>query len=209
MGSQRVRHDWVTNTVILLSSFLKYRIRSLHFHLGKSVHNPVRFTRATSLQLCPTLWDPMACSLPGSAVHGISQAAILEWAAMSTFRGAPWPGIEPMSLKSPVLAVLYREHYVGSPMTYTFSSKSTSIFFSFWLNYMCSFLSEFLNLSFSLSTRTSWQATKPDISPFLDSTSFSQASCPRPWRVFFSCLKGPSFLLIEIEISLFPLQILD
>ena len=81
----------MTNTVILLSSFLKYRIRSLHFHLGKSVHNPIRFTRAKLLQLCPTLWDPMACSLPGSAVHGISQAAILQWVAMSTFRGAPWP----------------------------------------------------------------------------------------------------------------------
>ena len=33
-------------------------------------------------QLCLTLWDPMDCSLPGSSVHGILQAVILEWVAM-------------------------------------------------------------------------------------------------------------------------------
>ena len=30
-------------------------------------------------QLCPTLRDPMDCSLPGSSVHGIFQARVLEW----------------------------------------------------------------------------------------------------------------------------------
>ena len=30
-------------------------------------------------QLCPTLRDPMDCSLPGSSVHGILQASALEW----------------------------------------------------------------------------------------------------------------------------------
>ena len=34
-------------------------------------------------QLCPTLCDPMNCSLPGSSVHGIFQARILEWVAIS------------------------------------------------------------------------------------------------------------------------------
>ena len=34
-------------------------------------------------QLCPTLCDPMDCSLPGSSVPGILQARILEWAAIS------------------------------------------------------------------------------------------------------------------------------
>ena len=34
-------------------------------------------------QLCPTLCDPMDCSLPGSSVHGISQARILEWVVIS------------------------------------------------------------------------------------------------------------------------------
>ena len=34
-------------------------------------------------QSCPTLRDPMDCSLPGSSVHGISQARVLEWAAIA------------------------------------------------------------------------------------------------------------------------------
>ena len=34
-------------------------------------------------QLCPTLSDPMDCSLPGSSVHGIFQARVLEWVAIA------------------------------------------------------------------------------------------------------------------------------
>ena len=34
-------------------------------------------------QSCPTLSDPMDCSLPGSSVHGICQARVLEWAAIA------------------------------------------------------------------------------------------------------------------------------
>ena len=34
-------------------------------------------------QLCPTLSDPMDCSLPGSSIHGISQARVLEWGAIA------------------------------------------------------------------------------------------------------------------------------
>ena len=33
-------------------------------------------------QLCPTLSDSMDCSLPGSSVHGIFQARVLEWGAV-------------------------------------------------------------------------------------------------------------------------------
>ena len=35
-------------------------------------------------QSCPTLSDPMDCSLPGSSVHGIFQARVLEWGAIVT-----------------------------------------------------------------------------------------------------------------------------
>ena len=38
-------------------------------------------------QSCPTLCDLMDCSLPGSSVHGILQARILEWIAISFFKG--------------------------------------------------------------------------------------------------------------------------
>ena len=34
-------------------------------------------------QLCPTLRNPMDCSLPGSSVHGIFQARVLEWGAIA------------------------------------------------------------------------------------------------------------------------------
>ena len=33
-------------------------------------------------QSCPTLSDPMDCSLPGSSIHGIFQAKVLEWGAI-------------------------------------------------------------------------------------------------------------------------------
>ena len=34
-------------------------------------------------QSCPTLSDPMDCSLPGSSVHGVFQARVLEWGAIA------------------------------------------------------------------------------------------------------------------------------
>ena len=40
---------------------------------------------------CPTLCNPMGCSLPGSSIHGISQARVLEWVAISFSRGSSWP----------------------------------------------------------------------------------------------------------------------
>ena len=43
------------------------------------------------MQSCPALCDPMDCSLPGSSVHGIFQARILEWLAMPSSRGSSRP----------------------------------------------------------------------------------------------------------------------
>ena len=42
-------------------------------------------------QLCLTLWDPVDCSPPGSSVHGILQARILEWVAISFSKGSSRP----------------------------------------------------------------------------------------------------------------------
>ena len=42
-------------------------------------------------QLCPTLCGPMDCSVPGSSVHGILQARILEWVAVPFSRGSSQP----------------------------------------------------------------------------------------------------------------------
>ena len=46
---------------------------------------------AKSLQLCLTLHNPMDCSLPGSSIHGILQARILEWVARPSSRGSSAP----------------------------------------------------------------------------------------------------------------------
>ena len=52
--------------------------------------------------LCPTLCNPMDCSLPGSSVHGILQAKILEWVARpSLLQGiSPTQGLNPLSYVS-------------------------------------------------------------------------------------------------------------
>ena len=49
------------------------------------------------VQSCPTLCDPMDCSLPASSIHGIFQARVLEWVAISFSRGLPDPGLKPRS----------------------------------------------------------------------------------------------------------------
>ena len=55
-------------------------------------------------QSCLTLRDPMDCSLPGSSIHGIFQARVLEWVPFSFPGDLLDLGIEPVSLVSPTLA---------------------------------------------------------------------------------------------------------
>ena len=59
---------------------------------------------AKSLQSCPALCDPMDCSLPGSSVHEIFQARLLEWLPLTNPGDIPDLGIELTSLVSPALA---------------------------------------------------------------------------------------------------------
>ena len=42
-------------------------------------------------QSCPTFCDPVDCSLPGSSVHGIFQARVLQWVAISFSTGSSQP----------------------------------------------------------------------------------------------------------------------
>ena len=55
-----------------------------------SLHSPFSL-HAKQLQSCPTLHHSIDCSLPGSPVHGILQARILEWVAMPSAKGSSWP----------------------------------------------------------------------------------------------------------------------
>ena len=99
MGSQSVRHDWVTS--------LSFTFYVSSITLGEGNCNPfqcsclenpmdgetwratVQFSSVT--QSCLALSDPMDCSLPGSSVHGIFQARVLEWVAIFFSRGTSWP----------------------------------------------------------------------------------------------------------------------
>ena len=55
---------------------------------GVGCHFPLQCMKVKSesevAQSCPTLSDPMDCSLPGSSIHGIFQARVLEWVAIVT-----------------------------------------------------------------------------------------------------------------------------
>ena len=61
-------------------------------------HTNIRYCYLVA-KLCLPLCDPMDCSLPGSSVHGISQAKILEWVAISFSRGSSQPRVELSSLE--------------------------------------------------------------------------------------------------------------
>ena len=60
---------------------------SLGKNTGESCHFLLQWVKVKSesevAQSCPTLSDPMDCSLPGSTIHGIFQARVLEWVAIA------------------------------------------------------------------------------------------------------------------------------
>ena len=87
---------------------------------------------AKSLHSCPTLCNPMKCSLPGYSVHGILQERILEWAAMPFSRGSSqprdWTRISHVSCIG--RWVLYHQCHLGSPSIYwNDSSKLLPMFY--------------------------------------------------------------------------------
>ena len=76
----------------LPSGFRKRFTRSSPNH---DVSGPLKRQAAQSVKVVapsyPTLFSPMDCSLPGSSVHGISQARILEWVSIPFSRRSSWP----------------------------------------------------------------------------------------------------------------------
>ena len=67
-----------------------------------------------AIQSCPALCDPMDCSPPGSSVHGILQARILEWVAIPFSRISSQPR-DQTCVSSIGRQVLYHQHRLGSP----------------------------------------------------------------------------------------------
>ena len=116
-------------------------------------------------QLCPTLRDPMDCSLPGSSVRGIFQAKVLEWGAIAFstvspthtlffffffFFGhmacrilVPRPGIKPLP---PALEAQSLNHWTAREVPYTF--------LRFSLSFCMPGLSQALRYSTELNTKS-------------------------------------------------------
>ena len=85
-----------------------------------------------SLQSYPTLCSPVGCSLPGSSVHGILQARILERVALRPSRGSSRPKdwTHVSSVSCIVRWVLYHQHHLRRPYVYI---KQKKILFDFVL----------------------------------------------------------------------------
>ena len=76
--------------------------KEIHWEIGINI-----YMCAKSLQSCPTLYDPMDCSPPGSSVHGTLQARKLEWVAIPFSRGSSQPrGQTWVSRNMQILAVV-------------------------------------------------------------------------------------------------------
>ena len=78
---------WKAHLKKISKWFWPHHIEELRYCLHARSH-------AKSLLLCPILCDPMDCRLPGSFVHGILQARILQWVARPFSRGSSDLGIE-------------------------------------------------------------------------------------------------------------------
>ena len=87
-------------------SFIQKQYRLFQFYLSVDLFANFNATilHAKLLQSCPTLCYPMDYRVPGSSVHDIVQAGILEWLPCSPPGDLPNPGIEPQFLMSPELA---------------------------------------------------------------------------------------------------------
>ena len=113
--------NWILET---LGSVLYAKIPKKYFNFKSLKVYWVMLMHAKWLQLCLTLHDPMDCSPPGSSDHGILQARILEWVAISSRLPCHLcQGIFPTQGSNPCLLcllhfrrILYPLNHLGSPL---------------------------------------------------------------------------------------------
>ena len=79
---KQITYKWASDVPVLKNSWL--------FGLWTAAVFRTAAAAAKSLQSCPTLWDPINGSPPGSTIPGILQAGALEWAAISFSRAWKW-----------------------------------------------------------------------------------------------------------------------
>ena len=95
----------ITQQRLLVDSKSEFQSCSHMWGEGMIVNDNSVCVRVCSVpQSCPALCDPMDCSLPGSSIHGVVQARILEWVAIFSSRGSYSPGIKPSFPASATLA---------------------------------------------------------------------------------------------------------
>ena len=63
------------------------------YGIGKQTLNHWKESKSEVAQLCPTLCDPMDCSQPGSSIHGLFQARVLEWVVISFSNLSQYQGL--------------------------------------------------------------------------------------------------------------------
>ena len=82
-------------------------------------------------QSCPTLSDPMDCSLPDSSIHGIFQARVLEWGAIAFSNETMWESLkeERLSRIFEVLKACSWEHLLSSKMRKRFGNWKKDVFY--------------------------------------------------------------------------------
>ena len=101
-----------------LSSRRQHWVKHSNWKLKHSSSEPYWVSEVA--QSYPTLFDPVDCSLPGSSIHGILQARILEWVAISFSRGSPGikpgsPALEADALTSETPGKSLRETKIAAP----------------------------------------------------------------------------------------------
>ena len=96
-GKKKKKKSWNQGRTPSASQLPRVKFLTFNFQLSwlKVFTISSKETSPVDMLYCaqsrPTLWDPIDYSPLGSSVHGISQAEILEWVAISSSRGSPQP----------------------------------------------------------------------------------------------------------------------
>ena len=129
------------------------------------------------LQVCPTLCDPMDFSLPGSSAHGILQARILKWVAMSSSRGSSRPRDQTCisSVSCINRRVLYLLHPLGSSHSFL------------WMTGASQSISFYGSVVKDKNKKPTCQCRRPEVDPWVRKIPWKRKWQPNP---VFLCRKS-------------------
>ena len=114
----------LTNKVLLGSLLVNFDLKEDNESSLLCVGPEQSTCRTKKLQSCPTLCNPIEHSPPGSSVHGILQARILEWVAMPSSRRSSQPRDQLSQPRSPTFTIsATRERHSAWPNSETHQDK--------------------------------------------------------------------------------------